>query len=131
MLKIIDIHLSSSVSGEYVVLQNQGITTVSLRGWALCSDAYLGGDPAAAAREMFIFTEDVSIKPYTRVVLFSGAGEPGWCPTVDGKQAYLVYWGRREPAWSRTASLHLLHLASSRRIVQPDAAPREVLGSIS
>lgn len=51
-------------------------------------------------REMFIFHEDVSVKPYGRVVLFTGAGADGWYPTTDGKQAYVAYWGRPERVWS-------------------------------
>src|ERR1044071_5792751 len=44
MLKIIDVHASASAGGEYVVLQNEGLTTVNLRGWALCTQRYLNGD---------------------------------------------------------------------------------------
>src|SRR5437016_5843477 len=80
MLKIVDVHLSERSDAEYVVLQNQGLTTLSLRGWALCSDVFLEGDPEASAETTFIFSEDVPIKPYTRIVLFTGEGEDGWCP---------------------------------------------------
>ena len=52
--------------------------TVSLRGWALCTDAYLYGDTAQVAEEMYIFRADIPIKPYTRVVLFTGEGTDGW-----------------------------------------------------
>ena len=122
MLKIVDIHLSPSAAGEYIVLQNQGLTTLPLRGWALCTDAWLGGDPDAAARGMYLFADDVPIKPYTRVVLFTGEGETGWCPTTDGKHAYVVYWGRPEPVWSHEENLHLVHIASSRKVVLPAEA---------
>src|ERR1051325_4170203 len=108
MLKIIDLHPSPSAQGEYVVLQNHGLSTVSLRGWAVCTDSYFSGDSAAASQGMFIFADDVPIKPYTRVVLFTGEGQPGWCPTVDGKQAYLVYWNRHAPVWSSDEHLHLI-----------------------
>ena len=117
MLKIIDVHASASAGGEYVVLQNEGLTTVNLRGWALCTQRYLNGD--LNADETFIFTDDVLIKPFVRVVLFTGEGEPGFCPTNDGKTAYLVYWNRPFPVWSRAAQLHLLHVAASRRVVNP------------
>jgi hypothetical protein len=116
MLKIIEVHPSSHLSGEYVVLQNHGLMTESLRGWALCSDTYIHGGPEAAAREMYIFQEDIPVKPYGRVVLFTGAGAPGWYPTIDGKHAYVAYWGRREQVWSTVDQVHLLHVASSRRI---------------
>ena len=122
MLKIVEIHLSKSVTGEYVVLQNQGLTTVGLRGWALTSDAYLNGDMDLAGPQTCIFTDDVQIKPYTRVVLFTGCGEGGWHPTIDGKFAYLFYWCRRECIWSHVQHVHLLHLAASRKVVQPEDA---------
>lgn len=108
MLKITEIHTSASAAGEYVVLQNQGLTTVSLRGYVLCSEAYLEGDLSRNGSDIYVFTQDVPLKPYTRVVLFSGRGEDEWCPTTDGKMAYLVYWGRAEPVWSRRSTVRLL-----------------------
>ncbi len=119
MLKIVEIHPATSAQGEYVVLQNQGLLTVSLRGWALCTDAYLSGDAALVAQEMYIFREDVPIKPYTCVVLFTGSGQDGWVPTVDGRQAYCAYWGRRERIWTHSENIHILHLASTRRVAAP------------
>jgi hypothetical protein len=117
MLKIVDIHLSPTAVGEYIVLQNQGLQTVSLRGWAVCTECYLHGALDEAVREMFVFREDVRVKPYTRVVLFTGEGQSGWHPTTDGKQAYLIYWGRAEAVWGKSDYLHLLQLASSRKVV--------------
>lgn len=117
MLKIVEIHVAESPRGEYIVVQNQGLTTVTLRGWALCSDGYLSGDPSRAAQDMYIFTQDEQIKPYTRVVLFTGPGQSGWWPTNDGKHAYLVYWGREAPVWDATHYVHLLRLSTSRKVV--------------
>ena len=117
MLKIIEVHPASGVGGEYVVLQNQGLVTVSLRGWALCTDVYLLDDATQVANEMYVFREDVAIKPYTRVVLFTGDGESEWVPTTDGKQAYCAYWGRSERIWTHATNIHVLHIAASRRIV--------------
>ncbi|HZP83566.1 MAG TPA: hypothetical protein VFB21_18115 [Chthonomonadaceae bacterium] len=119
MLKIVEIHTSASAQGEYVVLQNQGLVTLSLRGWALCTDAYLEGDPGQIADQMYIFRDDIAVKPYTRVVLFTGGGVDGWQPTTDGRQAYCAYWGRRERIWTHAAHLHVLHLLTSRKVVAP------------
>jgi hypothetical protein len=119
MLKIVDVHLSSSPQGEYVVLQNQGLQTISLRGWAVVTDKWFWGEPVSAAPETYVFCRDVPIRPYARVVLFTGAGEEGWCPTTDGKHAYLVYWGRAASAWRDTECLHLVHVASSKRTASP------------
>lgn len=122
MLKIVDVHLSSSPQGEYVVLQNQGLQTISLRGWAVVTDKWFWGEPESAAPETYVFCRDAAIRPYARVVLFTGEGEEGWCPTTDGKQAYLVYWGRRASAWHDTECLHLVHVASSKRAVGQQTA---------
>ena len=122
MLKIIEVHPALHSQGEYIVLQNQGLVTVSLRGWALCTDAYLGSDPIRMAQEMYIFRDEVPIKPYTRVVLFTGSGEDDWVPTIDGRQAYCAYWNRRDCLWSSAAHVHLLHMLAS-RVVVPQAVP--------
>ncbi len=122
MLKIIEVHPATNTQGEYIVLQNQGLGMVSLRGWALCTDAYLDGDTARLAQEIYIFRDEVAIKPYTRVVLFTGSGEDDWVPTVDGRQAYCAYWNRRERLWSSAMHVHLLHLLSS-RVVAPQTLP--------
>ena len=122
MLKIIEVHPALNTQGEYIVLQNQGLVTVSLRGWALCTDAYLEGDAARMIQEMYVFREEVAIKPYTRVVLFTGSGEDEWVPTIDGRQAYCAYWNRRDCLWSSAAHVHLLHLLTS-RVVVPQIVP--------
>jgi hypothetical protein len=126
MLKIVDVHLSSSPQGEYVVLQNQGLQTISLRGWAVVTDRWFWGEPESAALETYVFCREVAIRPYTRVVLFTGEGEEGWCPTTDGKQAYLVYWGRDTSAWHDTEFVNLVHVASSKRVIGQPVLAEEV-----
>ena len=116
MLKIVDVHLARSAQGEYVVLQNQGLMNVNLRGWALCTDSFLEGDTSRLMDEMYIFRDDVFIKPYGRVVLFSGEGENEWVPTDDGKLAYCMYWKRQNPVWNVSQRMHVLHLQASRTI---------------
>jgi hypothetical protein len=119
MLKIVEVHAASGVRGEYVVLQNQGLVTVSLRGWALCTEAYLNGSPEERADSMYVFRDDIPIGPYTRVVLFTGNGEDGWVPTVDGRQAFCAYWNRQERVWTYASQAYVLHLSASTRIVKP------------
>jgi hypothetical protein len=119
MLKVVEVHPAQGVQGEYIVLQNLGLVTVSLRGWALCTDAYFTGEPDRVADEMYIFRDDISIRPYTRVVLFTGRGEDGWVPTVDGQQAYCAYWQRDERIWTHAPQVHVLHIAGTKRIAPP------------
>jgi hypothetical protein len=126
MLKIVDVHQSATINGEYLVLQNQGLTTISLRGWVVASDAYACGDPHEAADEMYVFVEDIPIKPYTRVVLFTGPGEDGWYPTNDGKRAYLAFWGHTRRVWSTASRVVLLQPACSRRIGIAVEVPTQV-----
>ncbi len=119
MLKIVEVHAGATAQGEYVVLQNQGLTTVSLRGWALCTDAFVQGDVSRLADETYIFREDVIIKPYTSVVLFTGCGENGWQPTNDGRQAYCAYWGRMDRIWDVSGNVNILHVFASKRVHAP------------
>lgn len=124
MLKVVDVHLSDEVRGEYLVLQNQGLVTVTLRGWAVCTEAFLSGDLGQVADALYIFREEIGVKPYTKIVLFTGEGEDGWVPTTDGRQAYCAYWGRSQRIWSEAQRVHLLHLAGSRPVVAPIQQPR-------
>jgi hypothetical protein len=117
MLKIVDVHPCHVPEGEYIVLQNKGTLTVPLRGCALCADSYLSADPHSAMREMYIFREDDFIKPYGRVVLFTGYGEDGWQPTTDGRRCYVAYWRRDDCVWSRCENVHLLRIESTHRVV--------------
>jgi len=120
LLKIVDLHPASTPGSEYVVLQNQGLITISLKGWALAGDSYMSGDPGRSASETFIFAEDIPIKPYTRVVLFTGEGTDGWYETIDNKTAYLVYWNRPSSVWTDTPFVHLLRPVSSCKVVSAD-----------
>lgn len=126
MLKIVDIHPSATVSGEYVVLQNQGLTTISLRGWVLATEGYVSEDPGSRTDGMYVFLDDVQIRPYARVVLFTGPGENGWYPTTDGKPAYVAYWGRTTRVWSVASRLVLLQPICSRRLGVTSEVPPPV-----
>ena len=123
MLKIVEAHPAPYAQGEYLVLQNMGLVTVTLRGWAVCTDAYLEGDKAQVAEAMYIFRDEIAVKPYTRVVLFTGAGCDGWLPTTDGRQAYCAYWNRSLPVWHDAANIHVLHLLASKRVIAESAPP--------
>jgi hypothetical protein len=116
MLKIVEVHPSRTANGEYVVLQNQGLQTVGLIGHTLVSGALLEDNSTRAAQEMYVFRQDISVKPYARIVLFTGDGADGWQPTNDGKSCYVVFCGRNEPLWSRVRDVYLLAPGCHRRI---------------
>ncbi len=123
MLKILELHPSQNPQGEYVVLENQGLVTINLKGYALCSEAFLQGEKRQLADEMYVFREEIPVKPFQRVVLFSGDGEDCWVPTIDGKQAYCAYWHRDNGMWSHTQQLLVLQIAASRRTSTPLSLP--------
>ena len=119
MLKIVEIHSAITVQNEYIVLQNQGVVTVNLKGWAVCTDAYLLENELFMKSGMYVFRMSEEVKPYTHVVLFTGAGESGWVPTNDGRLAYCAYWGNSERVWSVAKNINVLQLVSSRPVVEP------------
>lgn len=127
MLKIMEVHPSANPACEYLVLQNVGLVTVNLRGCVICTDGYLTSNitgTGSVSETMYIFREEIAIKPYTRVVLFTGSGEDGWAPTTDGKQAYCVCWGRSHSVWAESEQVHVLQVATSRRIPPPLLTPQ-------
>lgn len=122
MLKIIELHASINSQSEYIVLENQGLNSINLKGYALCTDAYFTGDSRRLSDEIFIFQEALFIKPFTRVVLLTGIGEEGWFPTVDGKKAYCLFWNKGSGVWCKHEEVHLLQITNSRRVVPESVA---------
>ncbi len=122
MLKIVEIHSAESVQNEYIVLQNQGVVTVNLKGWAVCTDAYLLENEFDMKSGMYVFRMSEEVKPYTHIVLFTGAGQNGWVPTNDGRLAYCAYWGNSERVWSEAKNIHVLQLVSSRTVREPQSS---------
>ena len=121
MLKIVEIHISEGVSGEYIVLQNQGLVTVTLRGWAVVTEAYLESEDVSGreiAEKLYVFRMAEEIKPYTHVVLFTGSGKDGWVPTNDGRLAYCAYWGKSACVWNDAKNIHILQLSQTKPIAK-------------
>lgn len=131
MLRIAEIKLSQSVRGEYIVLQNTGLVAINLRGWGLCSEALMDGSIGEIMGSLYVFQTDAVVKPYTKVVLFTGSGEDGWRETVDGRQAFCAYWNRDKPVWNATRSVHVLHVAGSRAIIENNTPAIESLATAS
>ncbi len=118
MLRIAEIKHSQSVRGEYIVLQNTGLVAINLRGWAVCSEALMDGTIRDIAASLYVFQTDAVVKPYTKVVLFTGSGEDGWRETTDGRQAYCAYWNRETPVWHGARAVNVLHVAGTRSVVE-------------
>ena len=122
MLKIIEVHPAPRPEAEYVVLQNEGLVSLTLCGWALCSEMVFTADPCDWSSSFYMFDQDADIRPYTRVVLFTGVGEDGWAPTIDGRQAFLAHWNRKQPVWKHAQTIHIMRITGSRRVIHLNEA---------
>ncbi len=131
MLRIAEIKHSQSVRGEYIVLQNTGLVAINLRGWAVCTESLMEGTISQIAASLYVFQTDAVVKPYTKVVLFTGSGEDGWRETTDGRQAYCAYWNRELPVWHGARSVNVLHVAGSRAVVDTTGPVLDSLSAAS
>lgn len=122
MLKIIEVHPALRPEAEYVVLQNEGLVSLALCGWALCSETVFDSDSRGWSSSFYMFDQDANIRPYTRVVLFTGSGEDGWAPTIDGKQAFLAHWNRQQSVWKHAQTIHIMRITGSRRVIHLNEA---------
>ena|SRR5438477_12336107 len=113
MLRIIGIQRSDDAQGEFVLLHNQGILKVQLRGHMVADEeGLLNLDPD----RMFSFTDEELIPAGCYVILVSGEGIGGWRKSADGSHIYHVYWNRRTPAWADEESpMHLLNIVHTNR----------------
>ena len=123
MLRIVEIHPAQEASGEYIVLQNQGVVSINLQGWAVSTEVYLQGGSEGYSQNIYVFKSEVMISPYTHIVLFTGKGKEGWMPTNDGKRAYCAYWERNESIWNHSSKIHLLQMTSTKPIDVPVTLP--------
>ena len=118
MLKIVEVHPAPTPKGEYLVLRNEGLNTVDLREWMVSSESLFAG-AGSSENQLYIFPQETLVKPYVNVVLFTGEGEDGWVPTVDGKRAWCAFWQRKECVWHAATHVHVLRVAATRRVPLP------------
>lgn len=112
MLRIVGVHRHDSAEREFVLLQNQGSMRVHLKGHALISESAFEG--AHLCEVSHVFSDDLFIAPGQYVVLYSGAGTPGWRKTKDGTTVYNGYAGSGLPIWSRCSlPIHILNTQHS------------------
>ena len=119
MLRIVGVQRSGEPETEFVLLQNQGIFRVCLRGHLVADeDAFLDGGRMDWDRT-FAFGDDVSIPPKAYVMLVTGYGDDGWGKSKDGSQVYYKFWQRGEVVWSLSnRPLHVLGVLHS-KVVRP------------
>lgn len=107
MLRIVGVQRSTSASGEFVLLQNQGSIRVNLKGHVLMSDsAFRGG---ALAGHVHALSDEVFIPPGMYVLLSTTRGKSKWGKSRDGTTLYFAFMGCGEPVWTvPDEPIHLL-----------------------
>jgi hypothetical protein len=108
MLKIVGIQRGQSAAEELVLLQNQGVLKVTLRGHAILDEIALEEGLYYEPCRVHVFQEDVRIPAGCYVLLVTGNGENGWFKSADGSLIYVTHRGLPTPVWSSSTTLHLL-----------------------
>lgn len=107
MIRIVGVERSQDPYKEAVLMQNQGVMRVNLKGHALLAASDEQGD----LREGFayVFTEDVELPAGTYVWVLTAGAQTGWFRTKEGYHVYRTSLRKLEPVWSSDSSaLHLL-----------------------
>jgi hypothetical protein len=113
MLRIAGIQRHSDPDQEFVLLRNQGLMKIQLRGHMIADEEAFGG-PRLSDR-VFVFTDDVVIPPCAYVMMITGRGENGWGKSADGSLVYYAYWGKARAIWADDACpIHVLGVLHSK-----------------
>jgi hypothetical protein len=107
VIRIVGLQRNESSTQEFVLLQNQGLLRLSLRGHlVLCDEAIEESNLAIGAHA---FSDDVLIPPGMYVLLFTGRGTPRWSRTRDGALVYYAFMNRDSAVWDRwSGPVHIL-----------------------
>ncbi|MES1228381.1 MAG: hypothetical protein ABUL72_06890 [Armatimonadota bacterium] len=105
MVRIVGVQRSDEVGQEFVLLQNQGSMRVSMKGYALVTEAAFSGEEAP----MCLLTEEVDLHPGMYMLVRSCIGPARWTKCGEGAPVYYAYLGRTKPLWGASHSpVHLL-----------------------
>lgn len=112
MLRIIGIQRDEDPAREFVLLQNQGVLRVPLRGHVVADEASLVGD----RERLFSFSDEEQIPAGCYALLVTGSGINGWRRSADGSHIYHVYWNKPESVWAKDSGIvHLLNVIHTNR----------------
>lgn len=98
-----------------MLLRNQGVLKVTLRGHALADEAVFSGQVGGLEEGMFVFLDEEVIPPGAYVMAVTGRGQNGWGRSRDGSLVYYAFWNRERPVWSRgSGTVHVLGVTHSK-----------------
>jgi hypothetical protein len=124
MLRIAGIQPSDEPDEEFILLQNQGVMKVMLRGHVLAKDDAWQDYGELNTDRVYAFSDNVFVPPSAYVMLKTGFGFNGWRKSKDGSPVYCVYWKRDTSAWDQhELTVHLLQVSHS-KVVKTRIAER-------
>lgn len=114
MLRIVGVERNEDPQREFVLLHNQGVFKINLRGHLLLDDSAFLDSGEIVLDRAYAFSEEVCIPPSCYVMLVTGRGENRWRKSADGSLVYTVFWGKSRSVWlHREGPLHLLGVTHS------------------
>lgn len=113
MLRIAGIQRNTDPDQEFVLLKNQGLLKINLRGHMIADENAFSS--ACLHEKVFVFSEEVILPPGAYAMVVTGKGENGWGRSADGSLVYYAFWGKKHPVWTDEASpIHVLGVLHSK-----------------
>ncbi len=104
MLRIVGVQRSQEPNEEFVLLQNQGVLKVNLKGHLLAPECAFDCNGSFSSETVFAFHDDIIIPPKVFVMLVTGTGDDGWTKSKDGSLIYCKFWQKNRTVWSHMES---------------------------
>lgn len=111
MFRVIGVETGEHPRKEFVVIRNQSLRYENLRGWAITDESFFGNNPLILAERLYVFREEIMVEPGAYVALCTGVGENHWARAADGRNVFVVYWGKDRCIWRDSQRVMLVQVA--------------------
>lgn len=111
MFRVIGVETGEHPRKEFVVIRNQSLRYENLRGWAITDESFFGNNPLMLAERLYVFREEIMVEPGAYVALCTGVGENHWARAADGRNVFIVYWGKDRCVWRDSQRVMLVQVA--------------------
>ncbi|MGQ9542393.1 MAG: hypothetical protein ACUVTY_15095 [Armatimonadota bacterium] len=111
MFRVIGVETGEHPRKEFVVIRNQSLRYENLRGWAITDESFFSNNPLMLAERLYVFREEIMVEPGAYVALCTGVGENHWARAADGRNVFIVYWGKDRCVWRDSQRVMLVQVA--------------------
>lgn len=111
MFRVIGVETGEHPRKEFVVIRNQSLCYENLRGWAITDESFFGNNPLILAERLYVFREEMMIEPCAYVALCTGMGENHRARAADGRNVFIIYWGKDRCVWRDSQRVILVQVA--------------------